>query len=239
MSGRGPAPVLDLRTISRGAWATYVYGASRSALLRATFAVARANDPAPYWVSIREADEPVVPPGPLELGWIPPERLFIVSRAEARPRTAAPPESIWKVVRSDEPGSTIGDLTRFLQLPEPVQRLLGRFGGENARRVFVVANADRVREAYPNSVEGVRPILDTMLKAGALPVFAATSPAGPGRFAFDFVLEVRVPDPEHWAEGTLFCEKAPSKSGLRAGQGYPLRTIPALGRALAGQAGPY
>jgi len=209
---------LRLDALSRGSWATFVHGPSRAAVLRVTYALARANDRAPFWLSIRDPGDAVPIPGPLELGWIPKEQAFVVTRQEAAPHSAVPPSAIWNVVRPDEPSQVVSELVHFLELPESVQRALGRFGGTDQPRVFVIANSDRVREVYPNSVEGVRPIIDSMLRSGGLPIFAAVSPPGPGRLAFDFVFEVRIPALDQWRDGILFCEKAPEGSGFSSGQ---------------------
>ncbi|HZY92090.1 MAG TPA: hypothetical protein VFG07_04875 [Thermoplasmata archaeon] len=227
------APGLD--ALSGSPWATIIYGRSRSAVLRAAFALAKANDASPYWITIREPGEGVDPPGPLELGWLPRERVFLVSRRGARPTEALPRSLVWEVVRSDEPEEVVGELLGFLRLPESIQQTLGRYGGSGKPRVFVVANADRVRDVYPVTVEGVRPIVDAMLKAGALPIFAVVGPAGPARMAFDFVLELEDADPQRGAEGTLRFEKAPSGSGFRSGESHALPRFPSLLRALRGE----
>lgn len=226
------APGLD--ALSREPWATFLHGRSRSAVLRTAFALALANDAAPYWITIREPGEGVDPPGPLELGWVPRERAFLVSRKEARPTRELPRSLIWEVVRSDEPEEVLGELLGFLRLPESIQQTLGRYGGHGKPRVFVVANADRVRDVYPVTVEGVRPIVEAMVGAGALPIFAVVGPAGPARMAFDFVLELEEADPQRGVEGTLRFEKAPSGSGFRSGESRPLAGFPPILRALRG-----
>ena len=230
-----PGSGARLDALSRGAWGTFIHGASRAAVLRVAYALARANDRLPFWVSIRDPDERTNAAGPLELGWLPKEQTFVVSRQEARPREAVPASAVWNVVRSDEPSAVVSELVNFLRLPDSVQQALGQFGGTDRLRVFVVANCDRVRDVYPNTPEGVRPIVDAMLRAGGLPIFAAVSPPGPGRMAFDFVFEVRIPALDQWRDGILFCEKAPEGSGFSGGQTLRVASVPSIARALAGQ----
>lgn len=231
-----PAP--DLSYLGRSSVATFLYGSSRTVVLRLAYALARANDPHPYWVDVRDPNDYLDPPGPVEMGWIPDDHLFVVSRSEAKPQDAVSNLALWTVVRSDEPRSVIGGLTDFLRLPASMQELLGRYGGDAARPVFVVANTDRVREYYPRNVSGVRGVIDAMLNAGVTPIFASLGPPGPGRFAFDVVCDARAPDLTHWKEGHLACERGMEKSPFQPGTDIPLNAVPAFAAALLGHADP-
>ncbi|MCI4348218.1 MAG: hypothetical protein L3J97_06345 [Thermoplasmata archaeon] len=203
--------------------------------MRVAFALARANDSRPYWVDVRDPNEYLDPPGPVELGWIPDDHLFVVSRSEAKPQDAVSNLALWTVVRSDEPRSVIGGLTDFLRLPPPIQEVLSRYGRESVRPVFVVANTDRVREYYPRNVPGVRAIIEALLRGGVIPIFASLGPPGPGRLAFDLVFEITATDLAHWREGALRCEKSPAGTPFREMETVPLSAIPGVAAALEGR----
>ncbi|MCI4353569.1 MAG: hypothetical protein L3K14_09365 [Thermoplasmata archaeon] len=226
---------LDLARLPGGPFGTFLYGPSRTVLLRVAFAFARANDSRPYWVDVRDPNEFLDPPGPVELGWIPDDHLFVVSRSEAKPQDAVSNLALWTVVRSDEPRSVIGGLTDFLRLPPPIQEALSRYGQESFRPVFVVANTDRVREYYPRNVPGVRAIIEAMIRGGVLPIFASQGLPGPGRLAFDLVFEVTAPDLAHWREGALRCEKAPEGTPFQPAERVPLESMPGVVAALEGR----
>lgn len=232
------SPPPDLSYLGRSSVATFLYGSSRTVVLRLAYALARANDPHPYWVDVRDPNDYLDPPGPVEMGWIPDDHLFVVSRSEAKPQDAVSNLALWTVVRSDEPRSVIGGLTDFLRLPASMQELLGRYGGNTSRPVFVVANTDRVREYYPRNVSGVRGVIDAMLGAGVTPIFASLGPPGPGRFAFDVVCDAQAKDLTHWKEGHLACERGVDNSPFRPGTDIPLSTVPAFAAALLGHADP-
>jgi hypothetical protein len=202
-------------------------------LLRVAFALAQINDPAPYWVDIRDETRKPDARSPVELGWIPEDHLYVVRESEARPRDADANMALWTVVRSDEPDSVIAGFTDFLRLPPVLQEAVSRTGDDAHRPVFVIANVDRVRQYYPKDVGGVRPILDAMVRAGVLPIFVAIGPPGPGRMAFDFVLEVRAGLSSDWRKGHLLCEKAPAASPLTSGSSYSLESVPEFTRVLA------
>lgn len=232
-SGSSPNPLVSAR-LRKGPYGVLLHGAPRTLLLRAAYAFSRANDPNFFWVDVRDANESVVPPGPVELGWIPADHLFVVSRAEAQPREGVSDRTLWTVIRSDEPQSVVGGLTDFLRLPPALQGALSAYGHEDQRPLFVIANADRVRAHYPPTVQGVRTFVDSMIRAGVVPVFASVSPSGLSRFACDLVLEVRAPDLEHWREGTLRCEASFPGAPFQPGPAMRLDSIPSLEAALQG-----
>jgi hypothetical protein len=225
----------DLAVLGDGSYGTFLYGTSRTVLLRVAYAFAVSNDSRPFWVDVRDPNDYLDPPGPVEMGWIPDDHLFVVSRSEAKPQDAVSNLALWTVVRSDEPRSVIGGLTDFLRLPPSIQDALSRYGRENYRPAFVVANTDRVREYYPRNVSGVRAIVKTMLRGGVIPIFASLSPPGPGRFACDLVFEVDAKDLTHWREGSLRCEKAFEGAPFRPDQRIRLDSIPSIADSLEGR----
>ena len=228
MPGAGRPRPFDLRDLGRSAWGTFVHGTPRAIVLRTAFALAKANDPRPTWVDIREREGESDVTGPTEMGWIPEERLFFVSPADARPQDAVANMALWSVVRSDEPKAVVATLTDFLRLPPTVQDAVSRVGAAPSRPVFVVANTDRVRAHYPKDVAGVRPIVEAMLHAGVLPIFSALGPPTPGRLAFDFVLEAKAPSLARWGAGGLTCEKAPPGTSFAPGATMSLADLPGV-----------
>jgi hypothetical protein len=222
--------VADLVALSAEGYGTFLYGQDRHALLRVAYALARLNDPNPYWVDIRPPTRLGDPDDPVGLGWIPDDHLFVVEQDEARPLDAEANMALWTVLRSDEPKSAITAFTDFLRLPRQVQRAVGSSRSDVGRPVFVFANADRVRAHYSTTSAGVRPYVDSMLRAGIVPIFASAGQPGPGRWAFDFVFEVRTPQLSDWSGGTLACERAPPGLAVVSGQVRPLLSVPGLAR---------
>jgi hypothetical protein len=238
MMSQSPANLLALPTLRKGPYTLLVHGSPRTLLLRVAYALAHANDPNFYWVDVQDSNEAVEPPGPVELGWIPADHLFIVSRAEARPQDAVSNLALWTVIRSDEPRSVLGGLTDFLRLPAPIQEVLSAYGRDDSRPIFMIANGDRVRPYYPSTAEGVHTFVDSMVRAGVIPMFAVLSPSRAGRFAFDMVLEVQAPDLAHWREGTLVCEQSYPGASFQRGLAVRLDSIPALAGILEGHREP-
>ena len=231
--GRPAGP--DLTSLSRGQWAIMITGPSREVLGRCAWALARANDPAPFWLDVREAGGKADPGSPPALGWLNADQLYTVAPTQVRPPSAVGPQVLAQVIRSDEPDSAVAELSEFLRLPSPVQEMIGLHPSGAGRPAFVIANGDRVRSYWPEDPQGVRPILDALLRQGVLPIFTATPPAGPGRMAFDLVFDLRGARPGDWRSGVLFCEKAPPDSTFHTGEATPLGKIPEFVAALEGR----
>jgi hypothetical protein len=150
-----------------------------------------------------------------------------------QPQDAVANTALWSVVRADEPAASLTRLADFVRLPPIAQEIISRLELGEARHALAIANSDRVRSVYPNTVEGVRPIVESFLEAPLLPFFAAKGTPGPGRMAFDFVFEVRARDLAHWNEGTLLAEKAPRDTGVPVGVPIPLRNVSGLAKVFS------
>ncbi|MGD0257935.1 MAG: hypothetical protein ABSB90_08700 [Thermoplasmata archaeon] len=232
-ASRPADPPPELSALGGEGLGTFLYGPERATLLQVTWTLARLNDPNPYWVDIREAGMEGETQGPVGLGRIPEDHLYIVLEPDARPQDAEANMALWTMVRSDEPKSVVAEFTDFLRLPPTVQEAVSRSKSNGRRPVFVIANTDRVRPYYPKVATDVRPIIDTMLRAGVIPIFASTGQPGLGRWAFDFVFEVR-PDPGgDRRRGSLVCERAPPGLAVASGQVLPFESIPGLLHDLA------
>lgn len=227
-----PTAASKLSGLSRGTWTTFLYGASRPVVGRCGWALARAVNPAPFWFDIRAPGRPADPGTPTELGWVDPARLAVIESSEARPQRPPGPRALSSVVRTDESGAELTDLTEFLRLPARLQELVSASPRPVERPVLVVANSDRVRPFYPRDAGGVRRILDVLVHQGFSAIFTATPPPGPGRMAFDLVLEIQEPGTPR---ARLSCEKAPEASGFTAGTVHPLAAFPELDSAAAGR----
>jgi hypothetical protein len=231
MSTSGSASLgSDLRTIGGEGFGTYLYGTDRHALLQVAYALARLMDPSPYWVDIQATPHDDDPEDPVGMGWIPRDHLFTVVETDSRPLNAEANMALWTFVRSDEPPSTVAEFTDFLRLPRTVQHGISGSRSDVGRPVFVIANADRARPYYPSTAGEVRPYIDSMLHAGIVPIFVAVGPPGAGRWAFDFVFEVRTHQVPDWRRGSLVCERAPPGLPIVSGQVRPLDAVPGIAR---------
>jgi hypothetical protein len=224
------APGQDLRVLGGDGFGTFLYGQDRHAIHRVAFALAQLNDPNPYWIDIQDPRHGDDPDSPVGLGWIPDDHLFSVVESETPPLDAEANMALWTIIRSDEPRSMIAQFTDFLRLPRIVQHAISGSRSEQGRPVFVIANADRARSYYPTTASDVRPFIDSMVHAGIMPIFAAEGRPGAGRWAFDFVFEIRTPSPADWRHGTMVCERAPTGLPVISGQVRPLATLPGVDR---------
>jgi hypothetical protein len=159
----------------------------------------------------------------------------VVSPSEARPQDGVANLALWTVVRSDEPGSVVSELTDFMRLPTALQDAVSRSGASTRRPVIVVANTDRARSYYPPGPDGVHHVIDPLVGSEVLPIFVAEGPPGVGRRAFDFVFELHGGDLDHGLDATLSVERAPEGTGFRTGDSVPLREVPEFVEAIAGR----
>lgn len=205
---------------------TIIWGEPRAILNRVLFAIAQDVDPNFFWLDIRSSLDPGIEPGPVELGLIPKERLYVTSRpTEVRPADPIAPRALSVVLRVDAPDAEVTTLVDFLRLPKLTHQLIDGLDRSPGPHVLVFANAERVREYYPRNSAEVRPFLEGQSRAGVIPLYGIYGPTGEARMAGDFVFELRGLDLAHWSEAVLLCEKAPSGSGFRAGASIPLGTV--------------
>ncbi len=222
-----------LAALTEGPWGTLVWGGCRPVVNRVLFALAEANDPSPYWLDIQDPSEGAEDGGPVRLGWIRPDHLYLTAGLdEARPQESLGNLAIGNLVRSDEPGRTILKLAEFVRLPEVAQKVISLLGTDGAPHVISIANSDRIRDSFPLDPAEVRHVFDAFLDAHLHPFFSVTGPGTERRWASDFVFEVTATGLDRWKDGALVCEKAPGGSPFRPGGAYPLHAVPAIARAL-------
>jgi len=210
----------------------FVYGAARSLVNLTVFALAEATNPTFQWVDIGVPEEERPALDPVDLGWVPNDRLWIVDRPDSlRPDDLAANVALFGLIRSDEPPSTLVQVSEFLRLPETSQRILASRVPDGHPGVVAVLNAHRVMAAFsPNRVPA---ILNVHLNAGFSVIVGYTESAGPGRRAFDFVFRLTGEASPDWRESTLVCEKGITSGPLRDARPVGLGEIPLLSSVLA------
>jgi len=237
MAGPGSG-VFAFSVLGSGRYGTFFWGESRSVLERVLYAAVRAIDPEPLWLELDPSRSGAEEPGPVGLDWIPSDHVFLVdSPSAARPQSGVARMSVLHLLHADESDEAIRRLSDFVRLPPIAQEIIGQVEPGQRHRALAVANSDRVRAMYPETVDGVRPIVTSLLDAPIIPVLAAQGTPGPGRMAFDFVFEVRASGLNHWREGSLLPEKAPRGAGVHVGTAIPLWSIPGLDAAFASTPG--
>lgn len=226
----GRSADLGLEALGSKGASTFLYGTSRAVVNRLLYAMARAVDPEPIWVDLGPGSlGGKNDAGPVELGWIPSHRLFLTWDTEqARPQDAVGNLALSGVVRADEPAESVTRLADFVRLAPLVQELISRVDAAGPRHALAVANSDRVRGDYPNTVNGIEPIVKALIEAPFCPFFGAQGVPGPGRMAFSYVLEVRARDVAHWRDGSLVIEKSPSRERGASPETIDLIDIPGL-----------
>lgn len=233
-SRAGPAP--DLRSITSRPSALFLWGDSRAVVNRVLFAMSHANDSGAYWLDIKGPRDESGEFDPLDLGWIPRNRRFVVEQPEqARPQDAPANSTLFSVIRPDEPPVALTKLDGFLRLPAVAQELISRSSGDVRPRVVAIANADRVRPYYPTRPSEVRTVLEPFLQASVHPFIGARAPPGDGRWAFEFVFEARATNASSWESGAIVCEKAPDGSAFRSGESTPLTAFPEIASTFRGR----
>ena len=232
------SPAMDLTALGRSLSATLVSGPSREVVNRCAWAMARANDPTPFYLDIRAEDGRADVGSPSELGWVNPDQLFVVAPGEARPHPPVGARTIASVIRADDPHVTVAELSDFLQMPAAVQEMIGLHSGGIGRPAFVIANCDRVATYYPTAPQIIRRVLEVFLRRGVLPVFTTINTPGTRKDAFEFAFEVTPAHRSGWRSGRLVCERAPHDAPFKVGDAVPLEDMPVLADALQGRSAP-
>jgi len=208
-----------------------VYGPSRPLVNLALYAFAEATTPDFQWLDIGVPGEERPAVDPIQLGWIPEERLWLVDRPDAlRPDDLTANLALFGLIRSDEPPTTLAQITEFLRLPDTSQRILSTHPNDGRPGAVAVTNAHRVMAAYPP--HRVPPILALHVNAGFSVIVGYADSAGPGRNVFDFVFHLEGPSVSEWRQSHLVCEKGITSGPLRDGRPVALEEIALLANVL-------
>jgi len=207
----------------------FVYGPSRPLVNLTIFALASNTNPEFHWVEIGSRNEPRMPCDPIRLGWIPPDRLWLVDVPEAlRPSDPASRASLAGVIRPDEPVDSLRQFVEFLRLPDTSQRIIASQVPNGHPGVVVVTNAHRADSVF--SADQVPSILEVHRNAGISVMVGYGAAPGPQRDLFDFVFRIQGEDKfaQDWKTNQLVCEKGISSGPLRDLRAIPLPQIPIL-----------
>lgn len=206
-----------------------VYGPSRPLVNLTVFALAVSANPEFHWVEITTPNEPRMPCDPIQLGWIPESRLWLVDVPEVlRPNESAGSSSLVGLIHPDEPADSLRQLTEFLRLPEGSQKIIASQVPNGHPGVVVVTNVHRVGSIF--SAKQVPSILAVHRNAGFSVMASCGVAPGPDRDLFDFVFRLQGEDnhPQDWKKSQLVCEKGISSGPLRNLRAVPLSQIPIL-----------
>jgi hypothetical protein len=197
-----------------------VHGRTRPLVQLAVYALAEATTPQFQWVDIGVPGEDRGQWDPVQLGWVPEERLWRVEHAEAlRPEGPADRSALFELIRSDEPPAMVARITEFLGLPETSQRILATGPPKGTPGVVAVPNAQKLLDSF--SASQVPSILHAHRTAGFSVVIGIGEPAGANESAFDFVFHLDGESIAHWRDARWICEKGIASGPL--GDARPLR----------------
>lgn len=227
----GAPPIFPRQLFTRPS-SVFVYGPCRSLVNLTLFALAGATNPDFQWLDIGVPGEERTQFDPVRLGWIPEDRLWRVEHPDSlRPDDVGANLALFGLIRSDEPPSTLAQVTEFLRLPDISQRILARRPSDGSPGVVAVTNAHRVMAAFsPSRVPG---ILAVHTSAGFSILVGYSEAAGPGRTFFDFVFHVDGTSVANWRKGRLVCEKGIGSGPLSEAQPMLLPDIPLLAAVLS------
>jgi hypothetical protein len=211
-----------------------IYGAHRSLVNLTLFGLATTTNPEFEWVEIEETHDERPRFDPVQLGWIPKGRLWLVDHPDAlRPDDLSASLSLTRTIRSDEPPEVLAQITEFLRLPDRSQRILATRPPYGKPGVVAIANAHRVEGNFAAS--RVPSILTVHRNAGFSVFIGYNEAAGAGRDVFDFVFHLdgdnqNVAD---WRENQLICERGITSGPLRDSRPVLLGDIPILASVLS------
>jgi hypothetical protein len=195
----------------RRPWCFCFWGNRRIAVNRAAFELAPRINPRFGWFELRKPEDPVDPDDPAVDGRIPDALLFrTVQPDDFQPDNATANLAMWSVIRADEPKAVLHPIMDFLRLPQLLQEAIGNASPEGRPAVFVVSNADRVVQYYPEDLTATRAVLDVFARERVAVMITLCDVVRADRFAYDFVFEVRAEPGADWREATIRCEKDPT-----------------------------
>lgn len=235
-SGPGPhmgSAVFPARLFDRPN-SVLVYGARRPLVNLTLFALATTTNPDFEWVEIGVPKEDRTLFEPVQLGWIPEDRLWRVDQPDALlPDDRSANLSLVGTIRSDEPPEILAQMIEFLRLPDRSQRILATRPPEDKPGVVAVANAQRAEGTFAAS--RVPSILAVHRNAGFSVFVGYAESPGPGRDLFDFVFHLNGENENvaDWRKSQLVCERGITSGPLRDSRSVPIEEIPILADVLS------
>jgi len=212
----------------------FVYGPSRPLVNLTLYALATATNPDFQWVEFGSLAERRMPCDPIRLGWIPPERLWVVDHpAHLRPGPVPSPSALFGMIRPDEAEDELTYLNQFLSLPENFQKILSGAPSDGRPGVVTVTNAERAEGRFSSDV--VPAILEVHRRSGYSVIVGYDETARLGRDVFDFVFRLQGEDrfARDWRENELVCEKGVTSGPLRDRAAIRLEQIPLISEVLS------
>jgi hypothetical protein len=233
----GPGPtagtsVFPARLFNRPS-SVLVYGSCRPLVNLTLFALATTTNPDLEWVELGEPKEDRTLLDPVQLGWIPEDRLWRVNDLGALQPTALSQNlSLVGTIRADEPPETLAQITEFLRLPDRSQRILATRPPDGRPGVVAVTDTHRAERAF--SANRVPSILTVHRNAGFSVFIGHADSPGPGRNLFDFVFHLNGEneDAADWKKRELVCERGISSGPLREARPVLLEDIPIVAHVL-------
>jgi hypothetical protein len=210
-----------------------VYGVCRPLVNLTLFALATTTNPDLEWVEIGRPQADGTLSDPVQLGWIPEDRLWRVSDLDAlQPTPLSENLSLIGTIRSDEPPEILAQITEFLRLPDRSQRILATRPPEDRPGVVAVTDAYRVEGVI--SVDRVPSILTVHRNAGFSVFIGHAELAREGRGLFDYVFHVdgENEDASDWTKSELVCERGITSGPLRDARPVLLADIPIVAHVL-------
>jgi hypothetical protein len=210
-----------------------VYGACRPLVNLTLFALATTTNPDLEWVEIGGPKDVQTLPDPVELGWIPEDRLWRVNDLDAlQPSLLSENLSLVGTIQSDESPEIISQITEFLRLPDRSQRILATRPPEDRPGVVAVTDTHRAEGAI--SADRVPSILTVHRNAGFSVFIGHEESPGPGRDLFDFVFHLNGEneDAADWRKSELVCERGISSGPLRDARPVLLEDLPIVAHVL-------
>ncbi len=204
-----------------------IHGPSRPLVNLTLFAFSELTTPRFQWVDIQVPGEPPLATDPVRLGWVPAEQLWTIDRPSAlRPDDLVANLALFSLVRSDEPSSSLVQLTEFLRLPEVSQRILAARPRRGEPGVVAVANAHRVMSAFP--AERVPAILGVHRSSGYSVYIGFAEAPGAGAELFDLVFRLDGETVAGWKRARLTCTKGIRSGPLAEGRSVDLGDVAPL-----------
>lgn len=206
-----------------------VYGPSRPLVNLTLYALAHHTNPEFHWVEVGAIPQPPTVSEPVQLGWIPDSRLWLVDRSNTlRPNDAAAALPLGELISPDEPPESLRQFVDFLRLPDQAQRLIAAQTPNGSPGVVAVPDTDRLEGTF--SASEVDSLLAVHREAGLSVMVGHRGSPGSGRDVFDFVFRLQGRDerPDGWKKNQLVCEKGITSGPLRDLQPIHLEYVPIL-----------